>query len=149
MHVSLWHSLNNPSKTRSNRLLDCPEMRDCSCFHQLLLYLILKRLKKSWVLLTNGKQVRVVEWQLYSWYCIFRSFPVGGWTNPFEKICSSKWVHIIHQVLGENKKSLKPQLQFLVRSQLDDVSWLEIVNTFWVSSTLTLVNKILPTYRYP
>ena len=31
---------------------------------------------------------------------------VGGWTNPFEKICSSKWESSPNR--GENKKYLKP-----------------------------------------
>ena len=79
LHFSLWHPLNNPRKTRSNRLVDYPpEMRDSSCFDHFLLCLLLKRLKNSWVLLTNGKQV--VEWQLYSWYYIFWIFS-GWWLN--------------------------------------------------------------------
>ena len=131
----------------SNRLVDYPpEMRDSSCFDHFLLYLLLKRLKNSWVLLTNGKQV--VEWQLYSWYYIFKSFWLVVEPTPLKKYARQNGF-IFPKVRGENKKALKPQLQFLVRSQLDDVSWLEIVNTFWVSSTLTLVTKILPTYRYP
>ena len=31
---------------------------------------------------------------------------VGGWTNPFEKICSSKWVHLSPKIRGEKHKNL-------------------------------------------
>ena len=35
------------------------------------------------------------------------SYLVGGWTNPFEQICSSDWMISLSR--GENKKSLKPR----------------------------------------
>ena len=49
--------------------------------------------------------------------CAIIGWLVGGWTNPFEKICSSKWVKTFPNFRGENSK------KYLSCHHLDNVKY--------------------------
>ena len=57
--------------------------------------------------LTPGPKYLSESWLTCVWFVWLRKKKqlVGGWTNPFEKICSSKWVHLPPIFGGEHQKN--------------------------------------------